>query len=256
MNILFTVCARKGSKGVKNKNIREFLGYPLIYYTLSAIDLFKHSYDVNYKDIDVCISSDSKKLIELCSGFKDAHIINRPNELALDNTPKIDVIRHALNETESNLDKKYDYIIDLDITSPLRTISDIKAAIENSIKDKSIDVTFSVVESRRNPQFNIVKIERDKVVRAIESNFVTRQQAPKYYDMNASIYVYNKEFLVNKEKVGIFDGACSFIEMMDTGIIDIDSENDFEMMSVIAKYLYEINKSFYEVRENIQNIIQ
>ena len=45
MNILFTICARAGSKGVKSKNARDFLGYPLVYYTLSVYDGFCRNYE-------------------------------------------------------------------------------------------------------------------------------------------------------------------------------------------------------------------
>ena len=63
MNILFTICGRKNSKGIKNKNYKQFLGYPLPYYTLSVIDLFKKEH--NELQIDVVVNSDSEKLIDI-----------------------------------------------------------------------------------------------------------------------------------------------------------------------------------------------
>lgn len=64
MNILFTICGRAGSKGIKNKNIRKFVGKPLPYYTISAIDLFlkKTSLDI---EADIVVNSDSRELLQL-----------------------------------------------------------------------------------------------------------------------------------------------------------------------------------------------
>ncbi len=63
MKILFTICGRKGSKGIKNKNISYFAGYPLLYYTLSAIDLFQKAH-TEY-EMDTVISSDSLELLAM-----------------------------------------------------------------------------------------------------------------------------------------------------------------------------------------------
>ncbi len=252
MNILFTVCARSGSKGVKNKNIREFLGYPLIHYTLSAIDLFIKN-NKEY-DVDICVSSDGENIIDIANKFIKVESIKRPNDLSQDTTSKLLVIKHALKVMESRFDKKYDYIIDLDITSPLRTIRDIENALFKKFDKKDMDIVFSVVESRRNPSFNMVEIlEDDSVKKIIDSDITARQQAKKTYDMNASIYVYQREFLLLENSKNIFDGKCTVIKMLDTAILDIDCENDFELMSVIAKYLYENNELFKEIRTNIIN---
>ena len=62
MSILFTVCGRAGSKGIKEKNVRPFLKYPLPYYTLSAIELFCAGKDLDY---DIVVSTDSEKLKKL-----------------------------------------------------------------------------------------------------------------------------------------------------------------------------------------------
>ena len=92
MKVLFTICGRAGSKGIKNKNIRDFVGKPLPYYTLSAIDLYlkKHS-DVEY---DIVINSDSDVLLEIMSksGIREVDVIKRDPALAGDTVGKIDVI--------------------------------------------------------------------------------------------------------------------------------------------------------------------
>ena len=80
---------------------------------------------------------------------------------------------------EKNKNKKYDYVIDLDITSPLRKVSDIENIFNKEIETQS-DVVFSVVLSRRNPYFNMVEKTKDnKIVFSKPSSFVRRQDAPE-----------------------------------------------------------------------------
>ena len=142
----------------------------------------------------------------------------------------------------------YDLIIDLDITSPLRTVKDLDDMIEKKL-NTDYDLIFSVTDSRRNPYFNMVMETEHGYDRVIKSNFNTRQEAPVIYDMNASIYVYSREFL--QRKVGLFDGKCGIHKMFDTGVLDLDHENDMFLMEVIAKYLFENNEEFAEVYNNI-----
>ena len=86
-------------------------------------------------------------------------------------------------------------------------------------------------------------------VKVIESNYTARQQAPEIFDMNASLYAYSPEFL-NSGK-GVLDGYCEVIEMFDTAVLDLDHENDFELMEVIAEYLIEKYDGFKSVYEHI-----
>lgn len=248
MKILFTICGRAGSKGIKNKNIRNFLEKPLPYYTLSAIDLFKK--ECQCDEIDVVVNSDSLELLELMekNPFFNVYTINRENILGGDNVPKIAVILDCMRKMQEKLAVKYDMVVDLDITSPLRVKKDLLHLIQTQ-KEKKADVTFSVTTSRRNPYFNMVKRTEKGVKRVLESNFVTRQEAPEMFDMNASMYAYNPQFLESGK--GVLDGYCECIHMYDTGILDLDHENDFELMEVIAKYLFENKPEFAEVSNNI-----
>ena len=67
--------------------------------------------------------------------------------------------------------------------------------------------------------------------------------------MNASLYAYSPEFL--KSGKGVLDGYCECIEMYDTGVLDLDHENDFELMEVIAKYLFSKKEGMAKVYKNI-----
>jgi len=241
MNILFTVCGRAGSKGIKNKNIRDFLGFPLSYYTFASIGQYLKEYATD--EIDVAVNTDSPELIKISENnpYISITIINRKPELGGDRVSKPTVIRDTYNQMKEKTRKQYDMIVDLDLTSPLRTAKDIDTLIKKQ-KEVQADVTFSVVESRRNPYFNMVMDSEKGVKKVLQSDFVARQQAPAVYDMNASLYAYKPDFL--KTGKGVLDGYCEIIQMMDTGILDLDHVNDLELMQVIAKYLFENKEEF------------
>lgn len=248
MRILFTICGRAGSKGIKNKNIRDFVGKPLPYYTLSAIDLYmKKHCEI---ESDIVINSDSDILLELMSnsGIRKVDVIKRDPSLAGDQVGKIAVVSNCLDVMEQRKKVKYDVVVDLDITSPLRRVCDIENLL-NVHFAKNPDVTTSVAPARRNPFFNQVKLTEKGVKKVIESNYTARQQAPQVFDMNASLYAYSPDYL--KTGKGVLEGYCEIIEMYDTGILDLDHENDFELMEVIAQYLFKCNSEFAEIRNNI-----
>ena len=117
---------------------------------------------------------------------------------------------------------------------------------------EDLDLVFSVTEARRNPYFNMVRDCGDHVEKVIESPFTARQQAPAIYDLNASIYVFRRDFLANNHTGILWDGKIGVTTMMDTGILDIDSEEDYRLMEVIAGHLYQNYPAFGEVRDHIR----
>ena len=249
MKILFTICGRAGSKGIKNKNIREFVGKPLPYYTISAIDLFLKETSLNV-EADIVVNSDSKELLEMMKNnpLRTIETIERDASLAGDAVGKIAVINDCLLKMESRSHKKYDMVVDLDITSPLRTVDNVEQLILKQV-ECGADVTTSVTTARRNPYFNQVMKTEHGFKKVIASNFTARQQAPEIFDMNASLYAYSPEFL--RSGKGVLDGYCECIEMYDTGVLDLDHENDFELMEVIANYLFINNFEMAKIYENI-----
>ena len=140
----------------------------------------------------------------------------------------------------------------MDITSPLRTVEDVKAAIDKKMSRNDTDVVYSVTHSRRNPYFNMVKEENNYFCKAIPSNYTARQQAPIFYDMNASIYAYSSDALRNKVSNIFFNNCCDAVIMKDTGILDIDSEEDFELMQVIGNYLYNNDEKMKVIKNYIK----
>lgn len=245
MNLLITICGRAGSKGLLNKNLRDFLGKPLISYTIASAFLFR---DRRMEDqVDVCVSSDGDSLLDLAEHFGVTGV-KRPDELAGDDSPKVPAIRHAAEYMEVRFGRRYDFVIDLDITSPLRKTVDIENALVKSIKNEGMDVVFSVVPSRRNPYFNMVEDRGGNLKKVIDAYFPSRQSAPKVYDMNASIYCYRRESLFDRLPCSPLDGNFDIILMKDTAVLDIDSEEDFRLLELLAGYFYK--DEFQEIFDN------
>ncbi len=251
MNILFTVCGRAGSKGIKGKNFKEFLGHPLLFYTFAAIVLYrdKHAED----NVDIALNTDSPEMINMVKGNKkiNAIIVQRKPEMAGDNVAKKVVIADTMQEVQALKGIEYDMVVDCDITSPLRTVKDIENLI-SKVQTDDYDVVFSVVSARRNPYFNMVKENPDGTVGlVVPSQYTARQQAPEIYDMNASLYVFKPDFLVSETM--LLNGKCGIIKMMDTAVLDLDHENDFELMQVIAEYL--INKNGFDPLKEVFSVV-
>lgn len=247
-NILITICGRAGSKGFKNKNLKTFLGTPLVYYTAAIAEDFKRRL-AEECDTTICLNTDSKDLQNLVNAkYKEIELIDRAEELGGDKVPKMAVWHNSLDIMETKLNKKFDYVIDLDITSPLRQIDDVVNAYKKKIENKECQLIYSVCESRRNPYFNMVKVEKGFATKFTQSNFTTRQEAPAVYDMNASIYVIDADYLRNDRENMLLNAKASIYEMYDTAVLDIDCEQDFELMEIIAKYLFAKVDGFIKTR--------
>lgn len=249
MRILFTICGRAGSKGIKNKNLRMFCGKPLAYYTLSAIDLYLKQYG-DKVEADIAVNSDSKELLSLLSGnsMRPVYVLNRKLELADDVTGKIEVIADSYLRMKRQRGVDYDMVVDLDITSPLRTVKDIAGVVAKHSITKA-DVTTTVTSARRNPYFNQLKKTSHGYKKVIDSQYTARQQAPEIFDMNASIYAFKPEFLLSGKS--ILDGYCECVEMYDTAVLDLDHENDLELMEVIAEFIFATRIDFNQVKSNL-----
>lgn len=244
MNILFTICGRAGSKGVQGKNTKMLCGQPIVHYTLAAYMAYLDRYQGN----DICVLSlntDSELLRQQVEETKiDFAYIPRKAELAGDFVSKKDVLKDTFLETEKITGIAFDIMVDLDLTSPIRTEEDIFQTIQTLMGDEDSDIAYSVTNSRRSPYFNMVKRDEDGYYRTVlQSDFVARQQAPVCYDMNASIYAYRREYLLSDR---IMDRKALIWVMDDTGVLDIDSEEDWELMQVIVAYLFANRGKFKE----------
>ncbi|KGR76486.1 acylneuraminate cytidylyltransferase family protein [Ureibacillus sinduriensis] len=230
MNRICTICARGGSKGVKNKNIRELLGIPLIAHSIIQA---KNS---NLFDV-IAVSSDSEEILKIAKFYGVDYVIKRPNELATDTAAKIPVMQHCVSEVEKLSGLKFDIITDLDATSPLRDISDIKNCIELLELHHEATNIITAAPARRSPYFNMVEKLENGYVELSKSlttkSIIRRQDAPKTYDMNASIYAWRRNEFFNCESV--FTNKTLLYEMPEERSQDIDSELDFEIVKLLAE---------------------
>ena len=226
MKILCTICARGGSKGLRNKNIKNIKGLPLIHHTINQA--------INSKLFDkIVVSSDSDKILNISNKKKIDYLIKRSKKLSSSSTPKIPVIRNALAKAEKKFNMKFDYIMDLDVSSPLRNISDIKKSMQK-IKREKKEILFSVCESRKNPYFNMVEKKNDTVILVKKrGNFFTRQSSPRVFDMNASLYIWKRETLLTQNTLFIKNNT--FFIMPYERSIDIDSPTDFKLVKHFMK---------------------
>ena len=237
-HILITICARGGSKGIPGKNIKNLNGRPVIDYTIQHAFAFSKS----HHNVDIALSTDSKEIIEVAAdcGLQTEYL--RPDLLADDTVGKIDVLNHILSYEEVRMQKKYDILLDLDVSSPLRTTQDLEAAFKKFMENKDALNIFSVSKPHKNPYFNVVEIKEDGFCKLVkQSNSRSRQTAPKVYDMNASFYFYRKAFFDQNLKSAITDKSLFFL--MDHICFDIDEPLDFEMM----EFLVSSNKLGFEI---------
>ncbi|MBN9300123.1 MAG: acylneuraminate cytidylyltransferase family protein [Filimonas sp.] len=232
MRFLITICARGGSKGIPKKNIKLLNEKPLIVY---SIDIAKQFAD-KFKNAYIAISTDSDEIKQVASnyGIKSDYI--RPSELAGDKAGKIDTIADVLRYTEKINNVRYDYVLDLDVTSPLRNIVDLKNAFEILEKNENAVNLFSVSRANRNPYFNMVEQKENGFyaqVKKTDGDIFTRQATPVVYDLNASFYFYKRVFFDLAYKGAITDK--SLIYEVPHLCFDLDHPIDFEVMNFLMK---------------------
>lgn len=238
MKILFTVCARAGSKGAVGKNVREFCGKPIVHYTLEIYEKYVEKYRNSGYEVELAVNTDSKWLVGQIDQKGTEYIfVERKEALAGDAVAKGDVIRDTLLETEKITNVTYDLVVDLDITSPLRNLADVEGAIRQVMQHERCNYAYSVVGARRNPYFNMVRRNEEGFYdKVIPSDYTARQQTPECFDMNASIYVYERAYLLDMRVEKQF---ALIWKMEDSLVLDIDSDSDFEMMEMLAGYYWE-----------------
>ena len=226
MKILCTICARGGSKGLKNKNIKIINGKALIEHTI-----FKAKKSKIFSKI--VVSSDNKRILNISKSNNVDYLIKRSKRLSLSSTPKIPVIRDALKKAEKKFLIKFDYIMDLDVSSPLRNVADIKKSMKKIVREKK-NILFSVNNAKKNPYFNMVEFNKGKfsIVKKKKLLF-TRQSAPKVFELNASIYIWKRKILLQKNT--LFMKYNTIFKMPYSRSIDIDSIEDFRLVNYLMK---------------------
>lgn len=233
MNILITICARGGSKGIPGKNIKVLDGKPLIAYTIEIANQFKNK----YKSVDIALSTDSEEIRKVASGYELDSDYKRPALLGGDTVGKIDAIQDVVLYYEAQRSVRYDYILDMDVTSPLRNLQDLENAFALLKQDEQAVNLFSVSPSGRSPYFNMVEQKENGYYAQVKhpaQTVFTRQSSPVVYDLNASFYFYRRAFFDLGYRGAITDR--SLIYLVPHVCFDLDHPIDFEILSYLMAH--------------------
>lgn len=222
--ILAIIPARGGSKRVPKKNIKSLNGKPLIYYSINS------ALQSQYID-KVIVSTDNEEIKDVSIRF-GAEIVERPNNLAEDESSTIDVVFHVLDTLKEN---SYDptLIILIQPTSPLRDNEDIDKAIELFLKSKC-DILMSVCETK-HPPYWCFKLEEGLLKPIFDNKYLSMrsQDLNKTYQPNGAIFIARPKDL-NRNKSFYSENTIPYIMPLEKSV-DIDDEFDF----MIAEFLMQ-----------------
>ncbi|MGC5324873.1 cytidylyltransferase domain-containing protein [Brevibacillus sp. SYSU BS000544] len=220
--VLAIIPARGGSKGVPRKNIRELCGKPLIAWTIEEAKKSKY--------IDrLILSSDDQEIIAVSREWGCDVPFVRPKELALDTTPGIEPVLHALE-----LLPGFDYVVLLQPTSPLRIVEDIDLAIE-CCADSIEGYCVSVVKQDKSPywMYELDQVNRMKKTIQLDDkiNTTRRQNLPDVFSLNGAVYVAKVEKI--KESGSFLTEHTIAYVMPRERSFDLDEELDFYVAETI-----------------------
>ena len=223
MNNIAIIPARSGSKGVKDKNIKELAGKPLMAYTIEAA-LKSGQFD------EVMVSTDSEKYAEIARAFGASVPFLRSEKTATDTASSWDMVEEVLSKYEE-LGKTFETFCLLQPTSPLRTDEDISAAYE-LFREKAEFAVVSVCEAEHSPLWCGHLPENQEFVDFIDAESMKQRQAGgKYYRLNGAIYIVD----IKRFREGKFlyqSGNFAYIMSQDRSV-DIDTELDFIMAELL-----------------------
>ena len=230
MAIIAIIPARGGSKSIPRKNIKLLAGKPLIVYTIETA--------LKCKLLDrVIVSTDDEEIAAISKKHGAEVPFIRPRELALDTTPMLPVLQHAVSYLEQNEKLHIDIVVLLQPTAPFREASDIENCIEK-LKNEKADSVVTVCEVEHNPYFVMMKFQDDNLVPLLktEKPVTTRQDAPKVYRLNGAVYAVRRDVLMNENKI-LTDNTKAVI-MPQERSIDLDRPLDFEFAEFLLKKGY------------------
>lgn len=219
-SFLAIIPARGGSKRLPRKNVLDLAGKPLIAWTIEA--------SLKSKYIDqVIVTSDDDEILGISKQF-GAETIKRPEELASDTATTFDAIEHAIKHSE-----KFDYVVLLQPTSPLRTEHHIDEAIE-LLYEKHADAIISVCEMDHSPLWSNTLPENGSMGKFLREEIKNKrsQDLEKYYRLNGAIYVCKTDKLLDKKSFMLKDNIFAY-EMDKKSSVDIDEEIDFKIAKVL-----------------------
>ena len=218
------IFARGGSKGIPRKNLLKINGHSLVGHSIRIAK--------QIKEIEkVYVSTDDSDIAEIAN-FYGADLINRPIELATDNSTEWLSWQHGITES-FNRDGAFDYFLSLPPTAPMRNVEDILNCIQ-AINDQ-VDIVITTTPSQRSPWFNMVSIDPSGEAKLINSNLSIkrRQDSPICFAITTVAYFTRPNFILNHSN--LWDGKVKTVVIPPDRAIDIDTHFDFK----IAKLLME-----------------
>ena len=219
------ICARGGSKGLKDKNIKLFSGKPLISWTISLAKKIKEVENIY-------VSTDSKKIANISKKYGAKVPFLRPKDLAKNNSSEWDAWRHALDFfSKKNIET--DALIILPVTSPLRRLSDINKCI-NAFKKKKCTI-ICITDSYRNPYYNMVTQKKYCKLFRYKKKYHTRQELPKVYDVTTICFILKPSTIFKSNY--LYDDKVYGVKVPKKISVDIDDLIDFKF----AEYLKNKN---------------
>lgn len=218
--ILAFIPARAGSKGIKNKNIVDFAGKPLIHWTIQA------SLGCRYVDRTV-VSTDGQQIADVAKACGADVPFLRPAEFATDLAPSDDAIRHCVHWLKEHEKATYDHILLLQPTSPLRSAKHITEAIEYYFKNRRSknDTLISVILAQRKAALLMQRNKKGYIDQCfpIPKQGRLRQFAPDYYLPNGMVYFGPTDVVL---KQGYYSGQIIPFVMEEDISVDIDTPQD------------------------------
>lgn len=228
--ILAVIPARGGSKGLPGKNIRLFMGLPLVAHSI----LFARM----CPEIDRCIvSTDSSDIARVARDFSAEVPFSRPPELSEDDTPLWPVLRHALSAIEEQEKSSYDALLLLDPTSPGRQPADLIAMCSRLQTNQQADGVISVARPAFNPIWHCIT-EKDGWMENLISegaSYDRRQDVPKVYRIDGSLYLWRARFVRQERESWRSGGRYLLHEVPDLSAWSIDTEEQFEVAELLVK---------------------
>jgi len=220
---LGVITARSGSKGIKDKNIRELSGKPLMAYAI------ENALKCQYID-KVMVSTDSDIYAAIAKNYGAEVPFLRSDTNSTDQAKSMDVLLEVLDEYEKR-GYIFENIVSLQPTSPLRTCQNIEEAFQ-VFYDKRADSVVSVCECGHSPLLSGILPDDLNMSRFIKSeNNLRRQDLVKYYRLNGAIYISNVNRL---RQIQSFYGEKSYAYIMGRNeSVDIDTEQDFEFVEFL-----------------------
>lgn len=233
--LIAIIPARGGSKGLPNKNVLECAGKPLIEWTISAAK------SVDFID-EVLVSTDSEEIATVSRRAGASVPFLRPGEFATDDASLLQAIRHAWEKHPATADARYDYIVVLQPTSPLRTGAHIVAAIKHYFENRKSDedTLASVCQVSSKFGWLMQSAEESEYIRFcldVHAQNPQRQGLKQYYLPNGAIFIVKGTALAG----GLYRKNTLPFVMSVRDSIDIDTFDDLAAAEKILSTRRHLN---------------